>query len=91
MEIIQNRYGSDRVIHKVNPTRLRIEGESLFTRTATDGGGNVTMFDFEGGPSLTVGGKVKFQNSFWKIKSLKPIDSDIENFAQCVIEVQMQY
>jgi len=91
MEIIQNRYGSDRVIHKVNPTKLRIEGESLFTRTASDDNGNITMFDFEGGPSLTVGSKIKFQNSFWKIKSIKPISSDVENFAQCTLEVQIQY
>ena len=49
MEIVKNRYGSDRVIEKISPTKLRIMGESEFSRGAVDADGNQTMFDFEGG------------------------------------------
>ena len=60
MEIIQNRYGSDRTIEKISPTKLRIMGESLINRNSTDSTGKCSMFDFEGGPCLNVGGKVRY-------------------------------
>ena len=34
MEIVQNRYGQDRVIEKVSHTKLRVMGESLFSRNS---------------------------------------------------------
>lgn len=91
MEILQSRYGSERVIHKVDSNRLRIQGESLFSRTAKDDEGNITMFDFEGGPILSVGGDIRFGNMKWKIKNIKPIDSGIENLAECILEVEPNY
>ena len=54
MEIVKNRYGDDRVIEKISPTKLRITGESQFTRGSEDEDGNQTMFDFEGGPCLNL-------------------------------------
>ena len=32
MEIIKNKYGNDRVIEKISPTKLRIMGESIVSR-----------------------------------------------------------
>ena len=32
MEVIQNRYGQDRVIEKLPSNKIRITGESLFIR-----------------------------------------------------------
>ena len=63
MEIIQNRYGSDRVIEKISSSKLRIMGESLMSRSSQDEDGNYTMYDFEGGPILTVGGKIRYMKS----------------------------
>ena len=91
MEIFKSRYGSERVIHKVDTNRLRVQGESLFSRTAQDDQGNITMFDFEGGPILSVGGDVRFGNMKWKIKSIQPIDTSIENLAECILEVEPKY
>jgi hypothetical protein len=54
MEIVQNRYNVDRVLEKIDSNRIRIMGESLFTRTSQDENGNLTMYDFEGGPCLNV-------------------------------------
>jgi len=91
MEIFKSRYGSERVIHKLDSTRIRVQGESLFSRTAKDDEGNISMFDFEGGPCLSVGGDIRFGNIKWKIKSINPVDSGIENLAECVLEVEPKY
>ena len=47
MEIVQNRYGHDRVIEKISHNKLRVMGESLFSRGSTSDKGEHTMFDFE--------------------------------------------
>ena len=91
MEITKSRYGSDRVITKINHNTLRIEGESLFSRTSQNDKGEITMFDFEGGPVLSVGGELNFGKMKWKIKSIKPIESSVENLAQCIVEVDPIY
>jgi len=70
MEIIQNRYGVDRVIEKIDSTRIRVMGESLIARSAQDDDGNQTMFDFEGGPCLNVGGTIKYLGKDFKIKKI---------------------
>jgi len=59
MEIIKNRYGAERVIEKINSNTFRVMGESLINRSSEDKDGNQTMFDFEGGPCLTVGGNIR--------------------------------
>lgn len=87
MEIIQNRYGVDRVIEKIDTTRIRVMGESLFSRGSEDDKGNQTMFDFEGGPCLNVGGSIKYKGTDFKIQSIKPEKSKMENVASVVLEV----
>ena len=72
MEIIQNRYGVDRVIEKLDSNRIRVMGESLIARGSQDEEGNQTMFDFEGGPCLNVGGKITYLGQDFKIKSIRP-------------------
>ena len=91
MEILKSRYGAERVIHKVDSNRLRIQGESLFCRTSQDDEGNITMFDFEGGPCLSIGGDVHFGKIKWKIKNITPIDTKIENLVECVVDVTPNY
>lgn len=70
MEVIQNRYGEDRVIEKLASNKIRITGESLFTRKSETNDGKLTMFDFEGGPCLNVGGRLKYLNSEWTITEI---------------------
>lgn len=89
MEIIQNRYGVDRVIEKIDSTRIRVMGESLFSRGSQDDDGNQTMFDFEGGPCLNVGGKIKYKGTYFKINSITPEKSREENVASVVLEVKL--
>ena len=91
MEVVQSRYGTERIIHKVTPNKLRIQGESLFLNMSEDDSGNVIMFDFEGGPSLTVGGEITFQGLKWKINKINPIDTGIESFVECSVEVDPIY
>jgi len=91
MEVVQSRYGTERIIHKINPKKLRIQGESLFLNMSEDDNGNVIMFDFEGGPSLTVGGEIEFQGIKWKIKNINPIETGIESFVECSVDVDPIY
>lgn len=89
MEIIQNRYGSDRVIEKISPSKLRIMGESLMSRTSQDENENYTMYDFEGGPILTVGGKIRYMKSNWTILKITPEYLNKENICSVIVEVKI--
>ena len=89
MEIIQNRYGVDRVIEKLDSNRIRVMGESLIARGSQDEEGNQTMFDFEGGPCLNVGGKIKYKGTDFKINSITPEKVREENVASVVLEISL--
>jgi hypothetical protein len=89
MEIVQNRYNVDRVLEKIDSNRIRIMGESLFIRTSQDENGNLTMYDFEGGPCLNVGGKIKYKGTNFKINSIKSEESKMENILSVVVEVSL--
>ena len=89
MEIVQNRYGVDRVIEKIDSTRIRVMGESLFSRGSQDEEGNQTMFDFEGGPCLNVGGKIQYKGTDFKINSITPEKVREENVASVLLEVSL--
>ena len=89
MQIIQNRYGVDRVIEKLDSNRIRVMGESLFTRGAEDENGNQVMFDFEGGPCLNVGGNITYKGTKFKIESIKSEPSKMENVVSVLIEVTL--
>ena len=91
MEVIKSRYGLERVIEKLDTNRLRITGESQFQRTSTNDEGETTMFDFEGGPVLSVGGIINFQKTKWVITSIKPIDSKHEGLVECIVGVKLSY
>ena len=89
MEIIPNRYGNDRVYTKIDATHIRIMGESLFSRGSEDSNGIQTMYDFEGGPCLNVGGKIQYMGSDFKIKSIKSEVSGQENLTSVIVEVEI--
>lgn len=91
MEIIKSRYGLERTIERVDSNRIRIMGESQFQRVATNDAGEVTMFDFEGGPVLSVGGEIYFQKSKWKIQKIQPIQSKYEGLSECILTVFLKH
>ena len=91
MEIIKSRYGLERTIERIDSNRIRIMGESQFQRVATNDAGETTMFDFEGGPVLSVGGEVTFQKSKWKIEKIEPIASKFEGLSECILTVSLKY
>ena len=91
MEIIQSRYGLDRTIEKIDTNRIRVMGESQFQRVATNDAGEVTMFDFEGGPVLSVGGEIKYQKMKWKIEEIKPVETYHEGLSECILTVSANY
>lgn len=92
MEIIQNRYGVDRVIDKIGDNKIRIMGESLFTRGVQDDDGNQTMYDFEGGPCLNVGGDITYKGTKFKIESITTEEGkelDGVSIASVLLEVSL--
>jgi hypothetical protein len=89
MEIRQNRYGQDRVIEKISPTKIRVMGESLFGRTSTDENGNLIMFDFEGGPCLMVDTKINYLKSSWNITKITREESSQNNLVSILLEVEL--
>jgi hypothetical protein len=90
MEIVQNRYGHDRVIEKISHNKLRVMGESLFSRNSKNDEGEHIMFDFEGGPCLNVGGIIKYLKTEWVIKNIQPEETSQENLVSVVLQVELK-
>jgi hypothetical protein len=65
-------------------------GESLFSRGSTSDNGEHTMFDFEGGPCLNVGGTIKYLKTEWVIKNIYPEQTSQENLVSVVLEVELK-
>ena len=91
MEIVKSRYGLDRTIEKIGSDRLRVMGESQFAREAQNDEGEITMFDFEGGPCLSVGGNITYKKIKWKITEIKPERLPHECLGSCILSVVPNY
>ena len=91
MGIIKSRYGLERSIEWVNSNKIRVMGESHFIRTSTSKDGVVTMFDFEGGPAYTLGGKIYFQKLNWKIQKIEKRDTKHKDLYECILDVTPIY
>jgi hypothetical protein len=87
MEIIKSRYGLDRTVEKLDYQTLRVMGESKYIRTSENKSGNPTMFDFEGGPCLTVGGKIQYGKLNWKITEIKSATPAYKDLSACLVTV----
>ena len=85
------RYGLERTIEKIDANRIRVMGESQFVRQSQNDAGKVTMFDYEGGPCLSVGGEISYQNLKWLIKGITPKQSQHEGLSECVLTVEAKY
>ena len=75
MEIVKSRFGVDRSIERINLNKVRVLGESQFIRKSTNKQGDITMFDFEGGPCYSLGGKFLFEKMQWRINGIEPRES----------------
>ena len=91
MEIKKNRYGHERVFEKIDEHRIRVMGDSIFSRESENEDGQITMFDFEGGPCLSVGGDIHYQKMKWKIKSITPEEIPHEGLSSCILSVVPNY
>tara|TARA_B110000114_G_scaffold91777_1_gene96830 strand:+ start:3835 stop:4110 length:276 start_codon:yes stop_codon:yes gene_type:complete len=91
MEVIKSRYGLERTIEKIDANRIRIMGESQFVRQSQNDAGKVTMFDYEGGPCLSVGGEIEYKKLKWVIKEINPTPSKHEGLSECVLIVGPKY
>jgi hypothetical protein len=91
MEIVKSRYGLERSIERIDIGRVRVMGESQFIRKSTNKQGDVSLFDFEGGPCYTLGGKVFFEKMNWRIRGIEPRDSGFKDLYEVILYVDPLY
>jgi hypothetical protein len=91
MEIVKSRYGLERSIERIDIGRIRVMGESQFIRKSTNKQGDVSLFDFEGGPCYTLGGKVFFEKMNWRVRSIEPRDSGFKDLYEVILYVDPIY
>jgi hypothetical protein len=91
MEIVKSRYGLERSIERIDIGRIRVMGESQFIRKSTNKQGDVSLFDFEGGPCYTLGGKVYFEKMNWRVRGIEPRDSGFKDLFEVVLYVDPIY
>jgi hypothetical protein len=87
MEIIESRYGLGRTIEKLDYQTMRVMGEGEFIRTSENTKGELTMFDFEGGPCLTVGGRIHYGKLNWRITEIQFPTPTYKDLSGCLIKV----
>jgi hypothetical protein len=86
METFKNRDGEERTIERISHNKIRLMGNSCFIRKSSDTEG-ITMFDFEGGPCLNVGGKIRFERLDWEITDITHESTTYKDFASIVLSV----
>jgi len=86
MENFKNRDGEERTIERISHNKIRLMGNSRFIRKSSDTEG-ITMFDFEGGPCLNVGGKIRFERLDWEITDIVHENTTHKDFASVVLSV----
>jgi hypothetical protein len=91
MEIVKSRYGLERSIERIDIGRIRVMGESQFIRKSTNKQGDVSLFDFEGGPCYTLGGKVFFEKMNWRVRGIEPKDSGYKDLYEVILYVDPIY
>lgn len=87
MEVVKSRYGLDRTIEKLDHQTFRVMGESSFVRVSSNKKDETTMYDFEGGPCLTLGGKIQYGKLNWKITDIQSGVPTYKNLSGCVLTV----
>ena len=88
MEIVKSRYGLERSIERIDIGRVRVMGESQFIRKSTNKHGDVSLFDFEGGPCYTLGGKVFFEKMQWRINGIEPMESGYKDLYEVNLHIE---
>lgn len=90
MENLVNRNGEERTIERISHNRIRVMGNSHYIRKSSEND-ELTMFDFEGGPCLNVGGKIKFEKLDWQIHKMKEEKTSYSDFASVELIVSPIY
>jgi hypothetical protein len=88
MEIVKSRFGVDRSIERINLNLVRVLGESQFIRKSTNKNGDITMFDFEGGPCYSLGGKFQFEKMQWRINGIEPRESGYKDLYEVNLHIE---
>jgi hypothetical protein len=88
MEIVKSRYGVERSIERINLNKVRVMGESQFVRKSTNKNGEITLFDFEGGPCYTLGGKLFFEKMQWRIDGIEPMESGYKDLYEVNLYIE---
>jgi hypothetical protein len=89
MEIITNKHNNEVAIRRINHNALHlISDRSRFRKRVKNG--ELLSYDFNGGPNLSIGGRLFFEGLFWKIESIKILPTSYE-LNEVRVEVTPQY
>jgi hypothetical protein len=88
VEFITNRYGDMREVTQISMDKIRVSGNSEFSRTARDSDNSIIMFDFEGGPCINKGATVKFFKTKWVVESIDILDEKYQNMHSVLLTVK---
>ena len=88
MQIVKSRFGVDRSIERINLNKVRVMGESQFIRKSTNKQGDITLFDFEGGPCYSLGGKFFFEKMNWRINYIEPMETKYKDLYEVKLHIE---
>jgi hypothetical protein len=91
METIKNRNGQDRAFQRINHSKVRVIGESFYNRRSVTDDGELTMFDFEGGPAFNIGAKFAFERMQWKITAIEQESPSHAGLSSIILHVTPIY
>ena len=79
MELVKSKDNTkDRAIIRISHDKVRVVAEqSKQHRVSKTRFGGIKMFDFDGGPHFTLGGKFEFENMFWRVDNISELKADI--------------
>lgn len=84
--IQKNRNGEERSFDlNIKAKTLTITGNANYARYGYDKDNNITMYDFEGGPAITVGHRYKLKT---KIITISSIYKEVLNGIVCKIDIE---
>lgn len=88
MEIRKNRYGEDRVYEFLGHNKVRVYGTSRIVRQSQNDKGEITMYDFEGGPCFNKDAFVKLKGLKQKVEKIEPLPEKHKNLCEVILHLK---
>jgi hypothetical protein len=87
-KIEKNKVGTEILYERVDSTKIRISCNKTKVYTAKDWNDEYILFDFEGGPVLTRGGKLEFDSMDYVIERIEQTQSQYEDMLEVYVHLK---